>query len=263
MNNILIFKIVLSFVFAGTTITCFTLLAERFGSKAGGMISMLPSTMLIGTLFFAWTQGKEFAAQTMISVPVGIIIDIIFLMIYIISMKRGIVISSVISISLWIVFALLFKNISTDNILITLGIYSVMLILGVYVVEKILHIPMVSSQKKRYSPQQILFRAVFAGSIVSITVFLSSFASPYTIGILTNFPAVMFSSMIILYKAQGREFAQATAKIMILSSSNLVIFGTSIYLLYPMIGVLFGTIIAYSIAILYTIGLYPFIKKLS
>ncbi len=52
MESALLLKTVVSFVVAGVWIGGFTLLAERLGSKKGGLLGNLPSTILIALVLY-------------------------------------------------------------------------------------------------------------------------------------------------------------------------------------------------------------------
>ena len=75
----------------------------------------------------------------------------------------------------------------------------------------------------------MVIRAAFAGGIVGGVVLISHFVPAYLTGIVSAFPAVLFSSMVILAVNQGKTFAQATGKVMILSSSNIVVYALGVY----------------------------------
>jgi hypothetical protein len=48
-------KLILSFIVGSLWVTLTTLSAERFGSKVGGLIGVLPSTVVIALLFIGFT----------------------------------------------------------------------------------------------------------------------------------------------------------------------------------------------------------------
>jgi hypothetical protein len=54
MDNIFLLKLALSFIVGSLWITMGTVLAERYGTKIGGLVAGLPSTILIsfGSSFF-------------------------------------------------------------------------------------------------------------------------------------------------------------------------------------------------------------------
>jgi len=69
--------------------------------------------------------------------------------------------------------------------------------------------------------------------------------------------------MVILAVNQGKAFARATGKIMILSASNIVIYALSVYFTYPSLGIVWGTIISFSMAFLWVALMRPVIGKFS
>ena len=56
-------KFGLSFLVGGVWVTLSSVAAERFGSKAGGLIGGLPSTIVVTLLFIGLTQSAERAAE--------------------------------------------------------------------------------------------------------------------------------------------------------------------------------------------------------
>ncbi|HLP47688.1 MAG TPA: DUF3147 family protein, partial [Candidatus Kapabacteria bacterium] len=104
---------------------------------------------------------------------------------------------------------------------------------------------------------------LFAGSVVAGTTIISSFAGTYWVGLFSTFPAVMLSSMVILTLNQGADFARATGKIMILSSTNIIIYALGVSLTYPTMGIVFGTILSFAMAFLWVMLLHPLVQKLS
>ena len=70
MDTVFLLNVFLSFVLAGTWISFATILAEKFGSKIGGLIANLPSNILISYLFIALTSSPEFVAEISVSLPI-------------------------------------------------------------------------------------------------------------------------------------------------------------------------------------------------
>ncbi|MDI9559183.1 MAG: DUF3147 family protein, partial [Pseudomonadota bacterium] len=55
MDNIFVLKLILSFIVGSLWITMVTILAEKYGTRIGGLMAGLPSTILISLFFIAWT----------------------------------------------------------------------------------------------------------------------------------------------------------------------------------------------------------------
>ena len=84
--------------------------------------------------------------------------------------------------------------------------------LAYYILEHITKIKSVARQDQKFRISLIFYRALFAGTVVGSTVIISRFAGHFWTGIFSTFPAVMLTSMVILTRAQGPDFARADRK---------------------------------------------------
>lgn len=259
----MIIKAIVSFVVAGLWIGGFTLLAERLGSKKGGLLANLPSTILIALVFVALVQDARFAARATDAVPIGMLIDTLFLLVFILLVKSGLVKAIFFSLSTWVLLAYLAQRIHSTNIVLNILFYFITAAAAYILLEYVVSIPAQGKSRKKYTPGSFLIRVLFAGSVVAGTTIISSFAGTYWVGLFSIFPAVMLSSMVILTVNQGADFARATGKIMILSSTNIIIYALGVSLTYPTIGIVFGTIISFAMAFFWVMLLRPLVQKLS
>ena len=256
-------QVFLSFALAGSWIALLTMLAERFGSKTGGLIANLPSNILIALIFIASTQGVGFVTEMTPAIPIGLMIDSIFLVVFVLLLHYNLLISMVGSLGIWLVLAMVANRMHPESLWFNIAIYFGVTIFAFLFVEYGWKIPATGRSGKRYTLGQMAIRAAFAGGIVGTVVLLSHFVPAYLTGIVSAFPAVLFSSMVILAVNQGKAFAQATGKVMILSTSNIVIYALSVYYTYPLVGITFGTIISFIAAFLWVVLLRPVMKRFS
>ncbi len=247
----LLLNILLAFFIAGSFIALLTLLAERFGSTIGGLVANLPSNILITMIFISLTRGNPFLQQMIPAIPVGMLIDTFFLLAFVLLLRYGI--STAISGSLltWLALAVLANRIPSHLLWINAAIYMIITLLVWIWVEHRVDIPVKGRSGKRYTPFQLTVRALFAGTIVGSVIAIAHFVPAYLTGIVSTFPAVLFSSMVILTLNQGREFARATGKVMILSSTNIVIYAISVFYTFPLLGVAGGTVVSLIFAVLW------------
>lgn len=259
----MIIKAIISFVVAGLWIGGFTLLAERLGSKKGGLLANLPSTILIALIFVALVQDARFAASATGAVPIGMLIDTLFLLVFILMVKFGLVKAVLVSLSTWVLLAILAQKIHSTNIMVNILFYFIIAAAAYLLLEYAVNIPAQGKSKKKYTTGSFLIRVLFAGSVVAGTTIISSFAGTYWVGLFSTFPAVMLSSMVILTVNQGADFARATGKIMILSSTNIIIYALGVSLTYPSIGVVLGTIVSFAVAFLWVMLLHPLVQARS
>ena len=263
MDNIFLLRIAASFFIAGIWIAAATLLTERLGSKIGGMITNLPSNILVSFLFIALVQDPQFVVDAVPGVPIGMALNTLFLFFFIILVKRGILLSSVFSLLVWLVFAVLVSLVELENLIMNTIIYILITAAAFSILEKVIKIPSAEKSAKKYSLSQILIRAAFAGAVVASVIVMSKFFNPYVTGIISTFPAVLLSTMIILSINQNAEFAQASGKILVLSSSNIIIYVIAVYFTYTSLGLVLGTVISFVCAFIWVWLFLPLVRRLA
>jgi len=263
MDVVFIFKVILSFLAAGFWVAFATLFAERLGSTIGGLIINLPSHLLISLVFIAAVNGTSFVVDAIPGIPIGMTISTLFLFVFIVFLKHGLMISTFTSLIIWCLSAILFVSLKLENIVLNIFLYIMVTFVTYFVLEKFIKIQSMEKSKKEYTKYQIMMRAIIAGSLVASVIIISKFLSPYTVGILATFPAVFLSTMIILVLNQSKEFAQATGKVLILSSSNIVIYGLAVAFTYPRFGILFGTLLSFIIAFLWIWIFLPIVSRVT
>ncbi len=254
-------QLILSVIVAGIWITLATILSERMGSKTGGMIGNLPSTILTSLLFIGITQSPEFAASATITVPLGMFLSTLFLYVFISLVSKGLVTALAAGLLTWFSLAILASFFQETGRVAWTFLYFCGA-LGTYLLaEKVLKIPSHGRVKRPYSLQQIFFRAIFAGSVVGMSVLIARTGSAFWAGLFASFPAMMLSSMVILTLSAGYPFARATGKVMLLASTNIVIYSFVAGALFPVTGIWWGSLISYSAAALWVWFLKPFFDR--
>ncbi len=263
MDNEFIIKLIVSFLGAGIWITVMTLLAEKLGSKVGGLIANLPANILFSLMCVGFIQGADFAAEASRAAPIGMVIVTIFIFSIINLLPYGLKRALGLSILIWLPLAVLTNLWEYKNWLGGIIIYLITTAVLFWILEHYCHLPAVEQTKKKYTAGQILGRAVFAGSIIALVIILAEFSPPYLVGIFATFPSGVTSTIYILTRNQSPAFAQATGKILVLSSSNIIIYALGVFLTYPLLGVIWGTIISFLASFIWVWIFHPVIKKVS
>jgi hypothetical protein len=255
-------QIFLAFLIAGAWIATATWVAEKKGSRVGGLLVNLPSNLLVSLIFMAVLRGPQYAAGAAAAVPIGMGINSIFLALFIWLLPRGLVLATGCSLLYWFVAAFLLSRypLSPGE---SLVLYAAILVATMVFIEKILRVRTPVQRKKVWSTAQFLLRAAFSGGLVATVVAISLTASPWITGIFSTFPAVMMSSMVILTLTQGADFARATGKILIFSSVNILVYSHIVQFAYPALGVVAGTLMAYGGAVLFVIAIRPVSERLA
>lgn len=241
-------QVALSVLVAGTWISTTTLISERLGSRLGGMISNLPSTILVSLLFIGITQGTDFAVQTSVAVPLGMTLSTLFLFTFISLVPRGLGWALAGSLSVWVGFAILSSFFQEVGRFSWTMLYFVVALSTFWMAEKVIRIPSMPRTGKKYSTMKVIMRAVFAGTVVGSAVVVGATGNAFWAGLFATFPAVMLSSMVILTLSAGAAFARALGKIMLLASTNIVIYGFCAGYFFQWLGLGWGTLVSFVIA---------------
>lgn len=248
MDSIFLLKLTLSFFVGGSWILTATVVADKFGTKIGGLIAGLPSTLLFGLLFIGWTQTPRVAVEATTIVPVVGGINTLFLITYVSQIRKGLLMALLYSLGLWIILSFSTVAAHLDNFGISLLAYVLMFAFSYYIFEHILKIPSTHGMKIQYTQRQILFRGLLSGLIVALSVFFGKVGGPIIGGMFAMFPAMFTSTLVITYFTHGAQFSSAIAKSSMIGAVSVVIYSILVRYGYIPLGLILGTLLAISIS---------------
>jgi len=259
--NLLLFQVIIPFLLSALVVILIMFIAERYGTKTGGIIGTLPSTIVVAFLFIAFNQGATFASQSAAVVPAELGINLIFLFLFALLVHRSVLGAFLTSFLVWILLSSLLFLFQIDNILISLGIFALSLLFTFPILERVKQIPSAQQVAVHYTLRKIALRGILAGIVIAVAVLLSNLGAILS-GIFSVFPAIFSSTMLISVKEHGTDFAAGIAKSMAIGLSSVLIYATVIHFLYPLSGLLIGTIVAYAFSLCFTLLLFSFRGKL-
>lgn len=262
MLSIDIIRVFLSFIIAGAWVTAATIIAEKLGSEKGGLIANMPSNIVISMVFISLIHGENYAAESAMVVPIGMAINSFFILSFIYFIKRNIVQTVAFSLFIWGAFAVLANLIALKDIFFILIIYFIITLFCYLLANKKIKTLNSMAKNIKYSFKELFFRFALSGGAVGTTVALSLFIEPSLVGILAAFPAVLLSTLVILYLRQSKDFAAQSGKILILSSSNIVVYSILVYLIFPEFGFILGSIISFLSSIIWIFIISVLIRRI-
>lgn len=269
MTTTFIIQLLVSFIAGGCFITLLSYIAENANENVAGIIMMFPSTIVLGYFFLGLTTSAEQVALVVPAtlIPLGIVIfsSVIyiycsiffanFLKIKIIQIAITFVVSSII----WFILTSPFAIWKLTNLI--LGIA------GFFILITLTHL-ILSKQKiqgkifrPRYTKMQIAIRAIFTGCIISIVVFFSKVLNPFWGGIFTMYPVATFASLMIFHFYYEPKQLFYFMKKAPLGSLSLFIYAISVMVLFPKLGIILGTLIAYITSLVFSIFLIQYKLK--
>jgi len=256
-------RVAASFVVAGTWIGAATVVAERYGSRIGGLVGNLPSTIVVSFIFITLTQDLAYTTRVAQAVPVGMTIDTGFMLLFVLGARINLAVAIAASLAGWFAMALAANRLGLPawpvGGLLCLGACTLVFL----VMEKGLKLRTRTARQVTYTLPQMLARIAFAGTVVAVSVIVARFSGPYWTGLFSTFPAVMLSTLVILYLTQGRAFASATAKILTISAPNILVFAFVASTVFPRVGLAAGLLAGYTAAALFIVALRPLVSRVS
>jgi hypothetical protein len=261
MTDFFLLKLLLAFVVGSSIVTLSTVAAEKFGSKVGGFIGGLPSTVAITLFFIGFVQTPQVASEATNIIPLVVGFNGLFLVIYAVLARWGFATGFAGALSVWLFLSFLAVILDVQSFWFSLSIFLILLIGSYSFLEKKLRLRSGGKVEVRITPSQIAFRALFSGSIVTAGVYLSKVGGIIWGGILSPFPAVFITTLVITWKSRGVEFSRMITKPLLISGMvNTVVFAAAARYFYLLSGLVLGTILAYAISGISAYGTYVFIK---
>jgi hypothetical protein len=249
MESIFWYKLALSFLVGSGWVALSTVAAERYGSKVGGLIGGLPSTVFVSLLFIGITQTPLAASETTTLMPVIQGVNGIFIIVYLLLVGRGLAAGLSGALGVWFLLAGSIAAIGIQHLWVSLCGWA-LCVLGCYVVvERIMAIPARREIKVQCTLSQTGVRALFGGAVIALAVLAGKLMGPAYGGMFATFPAMFFSTLAITHRAGGAEFSRAVGKAMMMSGMiNVALYAVAVRYLYIWFGLIQGTAIALAFA---------------
>ena len=254
-------KLILSFLIGGVWITVVTLIAEKYGSKLGGILLAVPSTMLISLVFIAWTLSTKAAVEATSIMPLTLSLSGLFAIIYVIFSKYNFWIGLVTATSITTAINLYFAHIKLNNFLLGIICFFVLVYSSYYVLTKAFKVHSIKGKHIKHRTKDLALRFLFSGSIIVLSIYLSKIGGPLLGGVFAAFPAVGISSLIICYYVKGIEFTNSIQETWLLGGLSCLIYIIIVRFTYLDFGVLIGTVLAFIGSTLTSYTMYHFFGK--
>ncbi len=238
-------KIALGFLVGSLWVTLTTLSAERFGSKVGGLIGGLPSTVVIALLFIGYTQSPLVAAQATTVMPLAQGLNGLFILAFMLFIPRGLKLALPASLLVWFSLAGGLYLLDLQSFLISIVGWLLLFIFCYIVLERWMKINSLSRQAYVYPPSQLIWRAIFGGVVISFAVLMGKLGGPLLGGIFGSFPAMFLSTLVITAHIGGAAYSKPVGKSLLVSGLiNVPLYEIMVRYLYPSVGLAIGTTIA-------------------
>ena len=246
-----------AFMLGGGWVAFATWMGDARGSTLGGLVAGLPSTVAFGFLFIGWNQSADVAAQAATDFPLLFSLTGVFLLSYATLAPKGFWRAIGGSLAIWGAASAGIVASGLHDFYASLGAFMAISVIAVYVSVSRLRLRRMPSSRPRNSMLRALGRFVLGGTIVALAVLSSQLAGPDVGAVPTAFPAVSVSVVYVLNRTQGREFSRAiTLPLMITAMLTVVPYGVCVRFLYPQVGIVWGTALAYFLTMPFVLASY-------
>ncbi len=229
---------VVSLVLALTTV------AEKVSAKASGMLSGLPVGSSITLIFFAIEYGVGYVQKTALYNIHGLFAALAFCIGYYVSTfysgKFEVILSLIISFVSYLIIAFLLSFIPPHIVFTPVGIFILLLLCAIYFSKKEDH-KIVKTDK--VSAFDLLLRSILTIGIFFLISSLPKYVPANFAGILSSFPTILLPLLLIIHFNHSNLQARTIIKNTPFGLTSVVVYSFIVYLTYPTIGVLWGTII--------------------
>jgi hypothetical protein len=229
-----------------------TVVAEKVSPKVSGVLSGLPVGSSITLLFFAVEMGTDYVQRVALYNIHGLFAALSFCIGYYISTfykgKLEIIISIVISFIFYLIIAYIISFIPPHIVLTPLIVIILIVSAAVYF-EKKENFAIVKADKV-----SLLDLSIRIGLTIGIFLFITSLPKslPENLaGIFSSFPSVLLPLLLIVHFNHSNLQARTIIKNTPMGLSSVAIYSLIVYFTYPILGILYGTLISLCVAVFY------------
>ncbi len=255
-------KLAIGFLAGGMWISATTLLAERLGTRVGGLVAGLPSTVVLSMFFIGWAQGSQQAFDATTAFPAAFGAVGPFLLFSAAVITRGIGLALFAGFSVWMTLELLIILWPPKTYGLASAIWLGLFLLTSWIMWDRMNIQPRPGQKQVYSSLQLVVRACFSGAIIVLSVMASKYGGAVWGSVFAGFPAVFTASLIITYHSLGPEFSKSMTLPMLVSAmTNCMVFVTTLRYSVLTLGIFFACLTGYLASFVSAFMIWRFILK--
>jgi sterol desaturase/sphingolipid hydroxylase (fatty acid hydroxylase superfamily) len=233
-------------------------LAERVSPRFAGVFSGFPLGAAISLFFIGYEIGPRFAGQAAVFSTAGLTAILFFDYGYYWAARRAenlgrglrVVIALVVGLAAYFLAALVLER-ARVGLWAAVFITTSAVFLFDRMFRKVANAPRMSQPRIGWGAT--LIRGLFAGSVVVAVTMSAMAVGPAWAGLFSAFPITLLPFLVIIHYAHEPPYTYTILKNLPRGLMSLVIYCTAVSLLYPRIGVGWGTAAAYLLATVYLV----------
>jgi hypothetical protein len=258
---------------AGAVAILVTVLIERYGGVVGGALGTVPTTIVPAVAGMASAQGDAGLMESLSVVPAGMLVNAIFLSVWIflpprlegLSPSRSLALTTVASLAVWGVVGTIAvlaigdahvsgsspRSVAVAGVLMTAAFG---LLLGWSPREA-------PPGSEGVSAPVLLARGAMAASAIGASVWVAGLGYPLVAGLASVFPAIFLTSMVALWVSQGPSVPRGAAAPMLLGGGSVGVYALVAMTTVAEHGMVMGSMAAWAVAVLgWSLPSYAFLN---
>ena len=246
---------------AGLVAIVVTVLIERFGGVVGGALGTVPTTIVPAVAGMAAAQGEQELMDSLSVVPAGMLINAIFLSVWIylpratasLGSERSLAVTTATALLAWAMFGMVtilcigeLSEYGTGPW--TIGMIGVALtaVFGIVLGWKPCESPKGS---REVSKSILLTRGLMAATAIGASVWVAGLGYPLLAGLASVFPAIFLTSMVSLWISQGPSVPRGAAAPMLLGGGSVGVYSLVAMYSLEAHGIILGSIMSWVTAV--------------
>ena len=246
---------------AGLVAIVVTVLIERFGGVVGGALGTVPTTIVPAVAGMAAAQGEQELMDSLSVVPAGMLINAIFLSVWIylpratasLGSERSLAVTTATALLAWAMFSMVtilcigeLSEYGTGPR--TIGMIGIALtaVFGIALGWKPYESPKGS---REVSKSILLARGLMAATAIGASVWVAGLGYPLLAGLASVFPAIFLTSMVSLWISQGPSVPRGAAAPMLLGGGSVGVYSLVAMYSLEAHGIILGSIMSWVTAV--------------
>lgn len=231
-----------------------SIIAEKVSAKLSGILSGLPLGTMLALIFFAIEYGVDYSMQVALYNIHGLLALLSFIFGYYISTfykkKFDILVSILMSFLFYLAAALILAYVPIHIVFTPIAVITMITIATIYFAKQ-------PDNAKKINTK-ITFKDLFFRAFLTVVFFLLVTSIPKVApvniaGIFSAFPSMMFPLLLIVHFNHSSNQARTVLKNTPSGLSSIVVFCVMVHFTYPSLGVLWGTVISFTVCIVYIV----------
>ena len=248
----------------GVWVTAIALATERWGGKLGGFLVGIPSTSALSFFFTGLYVSPIAASNATNAFPVFISLTGLMLLIFGFTVRKGFAFGVITSTLVWFLICLVFIYVELDNFELSFVASMAILVILYAGFRWWLRPKALTQARPRHTVPILVLRFIFGGSAVTLAVLMGQLGIPILSGMFAAFPALTISSLVaIKMSKEDVGFERAGGMIMSMMISIMIMcipYSVAVHYLYPTLGVIYGTGMAFAVALVVGISYYYLVE---